>query len=308
MFYFNQYEYRGHEFTEIGNGDMKVTFSSLGASIYKLMYCGEMMTLTPSSYDDFFKFDCFYGKTIGPFVNRIYDGIIEGNGIKLTFPLNEPTASLHGGPYGFSTQNFTSKLYLEQDFARIDYHLQTKDTLDLVVSYFVYKDKLDIKYYAVALNKTVCSLTNHIYFNLGTTRLKDLSLEIKAHQYVVTDVALIPTELVDIDPKYDFNEMRPLERVIFDNSFKLDDHIIKLQSDKYQVLIDTNYEYAQVYTDNYIDNVHVLSSEKKNHRSLSIEPEDNLLNRKILNKGERYERFISYQFSKVEPKQEEKAE
>ena len=62
--------------------------------------------------------------------------------------------------------------------------------------------------------------------------------------------------------------------------------------------IISDFDGAQIYSDNYADGIEVLNSEDKFHRAVAIEPEDNILNLKQINKGQIYHHQIEYRFYK----------
>ena len=52
------------KFVVIKNEHLEVTLCSLGASIYRIIYDGKDMVLTPKDKNDFYKTNIYYGKTI----------------------------------------------------------------------------------------------------------------------------------------------------------------------------------------------------------------------------------------------------
>ena len=87
--------------------------------------------------------------------------------------------------------------------------------------------------------------------------------------------------------------------VFVDNYFYLNRKEIELRNDKYVLNIDSNYEGTVVYTDNFEDDVKSILSDRRNHRSVAIEPQDAQTNRRELQPGEVYEKYIRLAFNKL---------
>ena len=73
---------------------------------------------------------------------------------------------------------------------------------------------------------------------------------------------------------------------------------INLFSCRYRLDIDTDYEGAQIYSDNYEDGVAYIGANTSTHRGVAIEPSLSLLEKNILKIGEEYHHFITYKFTK----------
>ena len=102
--------------TLINNRNMEVTLSTLGASFYNLKTPSrdgkvESIILTPSSLNNFYYSDGYYGKTVGRFSGRIDKAkcIINDNEYVLEKNWNGIN-SLHGGYKGISFQNFNYEI------------------------------------------------------------------------------------------------------------------------------------------------------------------------------------------------------
>ena len=119
-------------------------------------------------------------------------------------------------------------------------------------------------------------------------------------KYIVVDDRLLPVRYESIPDKWNFTYGKKLsETGDIDNYFLFKEKSVTLSSDKYSLNITSNYKGTQIFTDHWIDNVDVCSSNEKVHRSVAIEPQDSQLERKELLPNEHYERFIKYTFKKL---------
>ena len=286
-------------FVELNNKYLKVTLCSLGASIYRIRFHDEDMLLTPKSSRDFEKDNAYYGKTIGRVCGRM-----------LAKPFgeyhpedNEKGVSLHGGFNGLSTKVFS----VNSGVNFVEFHYLSKDgeagypgNLILRVRYELNDNQLLVSYYAVTDKPTLLAITNHSYFCLGEKSLDGLSLKMVADKYITTDNRLVIQDLEDIPEKWDFKQGRKLSPVgDIDNFFLIYKKTIELSSQKYQLKIDSNFNGVQLFTDHWLDNISMFSTNEKIHRGIAIEPQDNQLERKELLPESSYERYIKYTFIKL---------
>ena len=270
------------------NNNLKVTLSPRGAAIYRIRFNNKDMVLTTKNHNDFYRDDIFFGKTIG----RVAGRIAKDNQIML-----------HGGSKGFSNCDFDTSF----EDNKVVFSYLSKDgesgfdgNVKIKVIYEIHNNSLLVKYLCKTDKPTLLCLTNHSYFNLGESNLDNLSLKMTANKYITTDKDLLPISLKPINEKYDFHEFTPvLKYDDIDNSFMVDDKIIKLKSHRYSLLIESDFEGVQIFTDHFNLNVDTLLSDKQIHRAVAIEPQDNQLNRKVLLPNEVYERYIKYTFSKL---------
>ena len=173
----------------------------------------------------------------------------------------------------------------------------------------------DINLYLKAMSDsdTVISLTNHTYFSLGDPNINNLTLSIPSSRFIEVDKDnLLPLEELDVKPCLDFRNPKLIIKDIndeylmnsktkgYDHFFRFDPMKIsmKLENDKYSLEVITNYQGVHIYTDNYEDNIPYQLGEDKIHRAIAIEPQDSPLDRKVLAKGDEYDKFITYRFKK----------
>ena len=287
------------KFVVIKNEHLEVTLCTLGASIYRIIYDGKDMVLTPKDKNDFFKSNIYYGKTIGRVCGRIEAKPF----LNINPQDNERGVSLHGGCDGLSTKEFS--VDAKPTFA--EFHYLSKDgeagypgNLILRVRYELIDNSLIVSFYAVTDKQCLLALTNHAYFCLGESTNENLSLRMENDKYIVVDDRLLPVRYENVPEKWNFTKGKFLsETGDIDNYFLFNEKRVELSSKKYSLNIVTNFEGTQLFTDHWLDNVEVYSSDEKLHRSIAIEPQDSQLDRKELLPNEHYERYIKYTFKKL---------
>lgn len=295
----------------VTNNDFKVALSMLGASIVSIYIGDDILTMTPINLEELNRKDIYYGKTIGPIANRIKDGLVKIDNKEYRFSLNEKGVSLHSGDIGLSNKLFVSNI--QDNKVIFTYTQKIKDvTISYGVAYTFNDDyQIRIDYVVRVSNKFMINLTNHSYFTLGEQNIDNLSLQIKADSFIETEketlLPLISRPIIDC---LDFNNEKLIIKDIddpylknhrsngYDHSFILSKKEIKLESTKYVLDIKTDYPCVQIYSDNYIDNVKTINSNRLKERGIAIEPTDNMLNRPIIGKDEVYQRYITYNFKK----------
>lgn len=281
------------KFIEIESGNLKVILSCLGASIVEIKYDDDLMTLTPINYEDLNREDIYYGKTIGPIANRIKDGLVVIDNKNYYLPLNEKGVCNHSGKVGLSNQLFSVSV---EDgrviFIYKDFMFDGEITYQVIYS-FSPDNQIRIDYKVKTTNKAVLSLTNHSFFCLGEPCLDNLPLKIDVDSYIESDKAtLLPLSIKPVTENID------LSSGTYDSCFLLRSNKVMLESEKYCLVIDSNYPCVQIYTDNFVDNVLVKNTSLKTRRAVAIEPEDNLLEKTLITMDEIYQRYITYTFLK----------
>ena len=272
----------------IRNDNLEVTLSPKGASIYRIRFFNKDMILTTKNSEDFYREDIYFGKTIG----RVAGRIVKDNKIML-----------HGGKEGFSNCDFSVSF----EGNKVVFTYLSKDgesgfegNVNLQVTYEIRNTFLLVNYRATTDKPTLLCLTNHSYFCLGESSINDLCLKMNSKKYIVTNDVLLPIKLETINDKYNFTSFsKVLKDGDIDNSFLLEDKKVELKSSRFSLLIESDFEAVQVFTDHFDLNVETITSDAQIHRAIAIEPQDNQLNRKVLTPNEIYERNIRYKFTKL---------
>jgi len=150
--------------------------------------------------------DKFIGALIGRFANRIGGSRFTLSGEEYKLYPNEAPNHLHGGKQGFDKKIWRAEEI--KDGLRLSLTSPHMDegypgNLEVSVSYVLEGSALAVKYNAVCDKDTVCSLTNHSYFNLdghGSGRILDHVLMLKSEKFTpVSDSRCIPTgELAEV--------------------------------------------------------------------------------------------------------------
>ena len=292
------------------NGHLKVTFSSLGASIVSIYFDDTLMNMVPINLEELKRSDIYYGKTIGPITNRVKDGLIKIGNKEYQLPCNEPGVSNHSGLLGLSNKLFVSKVL--DNRVIFTFNQKIKDVNIIYgICYTLEEDQIRVDYVVRASEPFMMNLTNHTFFTLGESSIDNLSLEIHADKYIESDKeTLLPVGIKPIIDCLDFNNEKLINKDIddpylmnhkskgYDHSFILKNKVVKLSSPQYELDITSNYECAHIYSDNYEDGVKTKNSNVNFRRGVAIETTDNILSRPVIDKDEVYQRYIIYSFRK----------
>lgn len=314
----------GIKFIEVTNDqNFKVQLTDLGASIYGIFINDIPMTLTTKDEKDFLKVSHYHGKTIGRYAGRIKDHQFELNNKIYITEENEPNKTLHSGPSGISTKYFAYEIKEGDDSSTLvifKYHSPALEAgfpgnMDITVTYNIKKGyELEIRFEAICDEDTLCKLTNHSYFCLGSKNLNGVSLKLNSSSFVETEKGtLIPLKDTSVSevPSCDFSSLKPILKDIDDerlglgydmhfnfNQIITDKPQITLTNDKYQLDICTDFQGTQIYSDNFVRDTKFINNEvETTRRGVAIEPQDSHLWDHILRKNVYYKRFINYKFT-----------
>lgn len=171
----------------------------------------------------------YFNAIIGRTANRIGGAAFSLNGKKYQLYANDNGNSLHGGKIGFDSVFWDAEI--DQDalvlrYVSADGEEGYPGKLTTEVRYRVSEEnELAISYRAVSDADTLCSLTNHAYFNLsgdfGNTILNEC-MRIRSDYITAVDDKLIPTGALYAvkDTPLDFNSMKTIgEEIADDNEF-----------------------------------------------------------------------------------------
>ncbi len=179
--------------------------------------------------DGFLGDNPYFNAVIGRVANRIGGAKFELNGKTYDLYKNDGNNHLHGGREGFDRKFWSAQIVdnaLKLSYVSKDGEENYPATLNVTVEYELSDDdSLSIKYFANSDGDTLCSLTNHAYFNLDGDFQSVLDHEVYINSKFVTaiDKELIPTgELLDIrGTAYDFSEPKKIGRDIQTDDFML---------------------------------------------------------------------------------------
>lgn len=155
----------------------------------------------------------YTGNVIGQYANRICDGKFNVGDKEYQVTQNEKGKTcLHGG--GEFNSALWKAIIIDDDAVEFSYRSPDgtegfPGNLDVTVTYILTDhNELEIHYKAVTDTDTVINLTNHAYFNLGTTANGDVldhELTLNCDYFTPTDADSIPT-----------GEIRPVKGTAFD--------------------------------------------------------------------------------------------
>ena len=143
----------------------------------------------------------FTGEVIGQYANRIGGGKFTLNGKEYQVTKNEKGITcLHGGAeYSSALWN---AIIVDDNAVEFSYHSPDGQegfpgNVDVKVTYILTdKNELELHYEAVSDKDTIINLTNHAYFNLGTTANGDVlstKIMLNCDSFTPTDENSIPT-------------------------------------------------------------------------------------------------------------------
>jgi aldose 1-epimerase len=227
--------------------------------------------------EGYFASPFYHGATVGRYANRIGGGSINIDSVSHQLSLNDGVNHLHGGFNGFDKKVWAPEI-IDDSTLRLSYISHDDEegypgNLNAYVTFSVIGDRLEIDYLAIADKPTVVNMTNHTYFNLGSSEtILDHVLWIDADSYTPVNEGLIPIgplETVENTP-FDFREPTRIATRIdndhpqlvrangYDQNFVLN-HIGNPQiavSDPVSgrvLAISTTMPGVQLYTGNFLD-------------------------------------------------------
>ena len=166
------------------------------------------------------------GATIGRFANRIAGGRLRIDGRAYQLSVNRPPHHIHGGFKGFDKRIWD---VLEEDESHVSMRLLSADgeegypgNLEVTASYRLDGDSLVIEHRAESDRDTVCSLTNHSYFNLsGRGTVERHIVSVGAGRHLTADGQGIPTGEAEAGGPMDLRAPRRLSSA-YDCCYLLD--------------------------------------------------------------------------------------
>lgn len=167
---------------------------------------GEMtdVVLGYDTLEEYVTRDGYLGATVGRCANRIAKGKFSLNGKDYVLACNDGNNHLHGGNVGFSHRVWDIASVAEN---AVTLTLRSCDgeegycgNMTVSVTYELKGTGLYLHYQALSDEDTLCSLTNHSYFNLGGHNSGDVlgqKIAIYAEHYTPSDDKSIPTGAIE---------------------------------------------------------------------------------------------------------------
>lgn len=277
----------------------------------------------------------YFNATIGRVANRIGGGKFTLNGKEYTLYNNDNDINhLHGGKEGFDRKIFDSEIIEENGVQKLKFTYLSVDgeegypgNLQVEVKYSITNDsELNIEYLANTDADTLCSLTNHAYFNLSGNfdeGILDHYVKIKASGITLIDDGLIPDGAI-LNVKntvFDFNEYKTIGQDInsndpmlkicggYDVNFVLKNDLTSSVAEAYSTKSKIKMEVytvepcMQLYTGNFLDGLKGKTTYYKNAAfCMETQGYPNACNvpsfkSMELKKGETYKTNTTYKFS-----------
>lgn len=171
--------------------------------------------------------DGYFGACIGRVGNRIGKGVATLHGQTLVLAKNDGENHLHGGNRGFDKQLWQGQT--DGDFVRFsrlspDGEEGYPGNLEVSVTYRLTGNALQITYDALSDQDTLCSLTNHSYWNLnGEGSVLAHTLRVQAEAFLENDAHCLPTgRILPVEgTPFDFRSPKTLGRDIRENDRNL---------------------------------------------------------------------------------------
>lgn len=279
----------------------------------------------------------FFGAIIGRIAGRVSNGIYKLDGDLYKLEKNEKDRHLHGGTAGFHHCFWDVDIKEDNRKSILKLKLIDKEhdgfigDLSVLVEYSLDDDNiLEIHYFVETNKKTICNMTNHMYFNLlgskSNDTIQDHYLKIDADEIAVVDEKTLPTWNflnVDNEKVFNFKEFRKVglygmnthqqQKLVsegYDHAFKLNKksvNDISLKENKTGIRVDVNTteDAVIIYSCNKVDTLYDLESHKlKKYKGITIETQQlpDIVNTKEIDKiiitpGKPYNSRTTFRFS-----------
>ena len=318
--------------------ELEVTLIAYGARLHKLRApdrSGAMADVITGfkTLEQYVADKTYAGAAIGRFGNRIAQGRFSLDGTAYQLPQNNGENTLHGGPEGFDTRIWGTRMVQNGVECRLVSpagHMGFPGTLTTRITYTLVGNALRIHYVVETDAPTVVNLTNHSFFNLrgeGSGEILDHTVQIHADKYTPVDASLIPTgELASVaGTPFDFREPHAVgERIEaehpqlklgrgYDHNFVLGNNgvlreaaVVTEPASGRVLTVHTDSPGIQLYTGNFLDGSHIGKSGKpyEFRGGLCLEtqefpdaPNQPNFPSTRLNPSERYERTTVFTFT-----------
>ncbi|MBO4539957.1 MAG: galactose mutarotase [Clostridia bacterium] len=217
------------------NNKMRLQVSTYGARIHKILVedkKGNFIDVVAGfeNAEDFMGDNPYFNAVIGRVANRIGGARFTLNGKEYLLFKNDGKNSLHGGKEGFDRKIWTAEI-VDENAVKMNYFSPDGEesypgNLTVSVTYrLTDENEVRIEYEAVSDKDTICSLTNHAYFNLdGDFRtVLDHEVFIASDKITTIDETLIPHgDFTSIKgTAYDFSVQKKIGKDIKTDDFML---------------------------------------------------------------------------------------
>jgi len=292
---------KGVKIYTLSNGSgMSASFIERGATITSINVPdkngkSENVVVELKNYDEWVKNQSYINVVPGRFANRIGGAKFTLEGKEYNLNANDGKNTLHGGPNGFSTKNWTVKNISDSDEPEITFEYFSPDgeenfpgNLTASITYKVTKDNsLEMLYQAKTDKATPINLTQHAYFNLSgdfkNPSIADYAIMINADAITEITDDCIPTGVIKPveGTDFDFRKFRRLKTIkdfYYDHNFVLNskngDMILAGEAEDPHsgriLKVFTNYPGMQFYTGNWLDSTLETKQGKKSFKAKCI--------------------------------------
>ena len=311
------------------DSNIEARLCTFGASVYSLKVFNENVILSLKDTEEFLNCPQYFGKTLGRVCGRIKSkGYINNNTYSLPPTLNYDY-TLHGGDLNsLSFKNFTYVIKESKNSIKVIFTIVDKDfsngfpgkaRINVIYEFSNIKPILKIRFKGKANKDTLMNLSNHMYFNFNNDYdLSDYYFKMNASQYGVTDENVFIIDTKDVPSYLDFNKMSKIKPRLkdiessllktIDNTFIFNEvnkkkPQVSLKNKHIRLDLYTDYPSMNIYLDNSLTPVKFINRDDFSlRRGIALEPQlyNYDFNSLILNKGEKYDHFITYKFKKLD--------
>lgn len=189
----------------LDNGEISCEVITYGAAIRSLTVPDgngrpRDVVLGFDTLQEYRKHDCYFGAAIGPVANRIAGASCRLNDRVLLLTKNDGDNCNHSGSAGLNARLWSVMEETDASVTLSCIHPNglggIPGELRVAVTYRLRGRALCIEYWAVSSRDTLCSLTNHSYFNLDghdSGPVNGHRVTLFSHSYTPTDAHSIPT-------------------------------------------------------------------------------------------------------------------
>jgi len=293
---------------------LEVDWLGRGGTLYALLYEAEPYAVTLPGLNPYLDNKAYVGSLVGPIANRTANAQFLLDNQTYTIPANEGSNSLHSGPDGFDSQDWTMKDCGEGCVALShtspDGYQGFPGNLDVQMTSQVESTSVTLTYTASTDAPTPFAPTQHTYFRIpGMETIDDLTLQIFAESYTRVDESNIPTDYnVPVSgTKFDFRTPKIIGDHFMDHSFNvrgggLRPHARLTLGDR-SILISSTLPAVQIFTGEALARMGLPS-----RSGLAVEPQfpPNWINTDnaedmILRPDQTARHIIRYEISRIDP-------